>query len=288
MADRISWIDSDGNEYPLTSDYNFKVLSGLVGRFMPTIAFTEDEIPFQAGSLLRNVKVKARDIDIPLLIKADSEIALRQKIRDCLRMFDPQRGDGRIRVSTVDGSQREIYCRYSGGMEGKEDRNFKGLVWMNLILVFHAFDPYWYDSSTIIQNFTLNDSPGSFFPILPLQLASSTVFADTTISNTGDVEAWPEWIVEGPCDSIVLNNLTTGDVTSLAVSLDIGETITIDTRPFQKTITKNDGTNLFYTMSDDSSLWSFQTGDNSIQLELSNATADSQIQLSYRNRYLGA
>lgn len=288
MADKISWIDAYGNEYPLNIDNNFKVLSGMTGRFMPPVSFVEDEVPFQDGTLFRNVKVKSRDIDIPLLIKADNEIGLRQKVRDCLRMFNPKIGDGRIKATAADGSQRELFCRYSGGLEGKEDRSFKGLVWMNLILVFHAFDPYWYDSSSIVQTFKINESPGLFFPILPLRLASSTVFADVTIDNTGDVETWPEWIITGPCDSVVLSNITTGETTNLEISLEVGETITIDTSPFVKTITKSDGTNLFYTMTDDSSLWALEAGNNNIQIEMDNATSDSSVQITYRNKYLGA
>jgi phage-related protein len=81
--------------------------------------------------------------------------------------------------------------------------------------------------------------------------------------------------------------MSTGEVTNLTVSLGIGETITIDTKRFQKTITKNDGTNLFFTLTDESSIWSLQEGNNSIQIEMANATQDSLIQLTYRNRYWG-
>jgi hypothetical protein len=103
----------------------------------------------------------------------------------------------------------------------------------------------------------------------------------------GDVETWPEWIITGPGENIVLRNMSTDEVTSLEVSLDVGETITIDTKPFHKTVTKNDGTNLFYTLTDESSLWALQEGSNSIQIEMANATTDSNIQLTYRNRYWG-
>jgi phage-related protein len=280
--DKISWIDSNGIEFPFDT-----VLNGMNGRFMPPIAFTEEEMPFLHGSRLRNIKVKPRDVDIPIHLKDASEIEIRNMIRTCLRLFNPLKGDGKIRVLAPDGSQRELNCRYLQGLEGKEDKDSKGLAWMNFVLVFHAFDPFWYDSSTQVQTFKINESPGSFFPILPLRLASSTVFADITINNTGDVEAWPEWIIMGPGDGIVLSNLSTGESTGLNLSIGIGETVTINTRPLQKTITKDDGTNLFYTMTDNSSLWALQEGNNSIQIEMANATTDSSIQLTYKNRYWG-
>jgi hypothetical protein len=285
MADSISWIDANGVEKTFQTD--MKVLSGMNGRFMPPVSFVEEEVPFQSGSRLRNVEIKTRDIDIPLFLKASSEIELRQKIREVLRMFNPLKGDGRIKTIAPDGSQRELICRYSTGLEGEENKDSKGIWWMKFIIVFRAFDPFWYDSSTIVQTFKINESPGSFFPILPLRLTSSTVFADITVDNTGDVETWPEWIITGPCEEIVLRNMSTDEVTNLEVSLGVGETITIDTKPFHKTVTKNDGTNLFYTLTDESSLWALQEGSNSIQIEMANATTDSSIQLTYRNRYWG-
>ena len=67
--DRISWIDSNGIELPFDN-----ILNGMNGRFMPPIVFTEDEVPFQDGTRLRNVKVKARDVDIPIHLKGVSKV----------------------------------------------------------------------------------------------------------------------------------------------------------------------------------------------------------------------
>jgi hypothetical protein len=279
--DKIYWIDTNGAEYPL------EVLKGMNGRFMPPLSFSEEEVPLQAGSRLRNIKVHARDVDVPIFIKANSPMELRQKVRDCLRRFNPLKGDGRLKVLSPDGSQRELFCRYSSGLEGNEGSDSKGDIWQTLVLVFRAFDPYWYDTVTQVQTFKINESPGLFFPILPLRLSSSTVFADISIDNSGDVETYSEWIITGPGENIVLRNMSTGEGMSLAVSLDAGETLTIDTRPYQKTVTKSGGINLFYTLSDDSTLWALQEGSNSIQIEMANATIESSIQLTYRNRYWG-
>jgi hypothetical protein len=128
MADSISWIDANGVEKTFQTD--MKVLSGMNGRFMPPVSFVEEEVPFQSGSRLRNVEIKTRDIDIPLFLKASSEIELRQKIREVLRMFNPLKGDGRIKTIAPDGSQRELICRYSTGLEGEENKDSKGIWWM--------------------------------------------------------------------------------------------------------------------------------------------------------------
>ncbi|MBT2656613.1 phage tail family protein [Bacillus sp. ISL-18] len=283
MADKLYWIDANGTEQPL-SDNNFKVLSGMTGRFMPPVSIVEEEVPFQAGTRKRHVKVSPRDVDIPLFLQADSEIELRQLMRRILKMINPFK-EGKLKSIAVDGSQRELYCQYISGMEGSEGRDNKGFWWQNAVLVFHAFDPYWYDTNTIVETFSIGQT-ATFFPFFPLRLSSSSVFADFSIDNIGDIECHPEWIIQGPGDNIFLRNLTTGELTNLETSLGVGEIITIDTKPKKKSITKGDGTNLFGTQTDDnSSLWTLQSGVNNIRIEMSNATSESSVQLSYTPRY---
>lgn len=283
--DRMYWIDANGIEYEL-NDVDFRVLDGMNGRFMPPISFVEEEVPFQHGSRLRQVKVNARDVDIPLLIETESELALRNKIRNSLRMFNPLKGDGKLKSIGPDGSQRELYCRYSTGLEGAENRDSKGVYWQKVILVFRAFDPYWYDVATNVHTFK-SGQPATFFPMFPMRLSSSSVFADISIDNTGDVETFPEWIITGPGSNIVLRNLSTGLITHLDTSIGEGETITIDTKPKVKTVKKNDNTNLFPTQTDESSLWVLEEGNNNIRIEMSNTNDQSSVQLSYRHRYWG-
>jgi hypothetical protein len=89
-------------------------------------------------------------------------------------MFNPLKGDGALKSTSIDGSQRFLNCRYSGGLEISES----GQTWQKVVLVLKAFDPFWYDSTTQVQTFKINESPGTFFPIFPLRLSSSAVFAD--------------------------------------------------------------------------------------------------------------
>lgn len=286
MADKISWIDPLGNEYPISEEH--WQIDGMTGRFMPPVSFVEEEVPFQPGSQLREVRVKPREIDLPIYVEGTSEKELRSKLRHLLRLFNPLRGDGKFRITTTSGEQREIICRYSGGMEISEKKDSKIGNLQKAVLVFRAFDPFWYDTNTIVETFRLNESPGQFFPVPPVRLVSSTVFADITINNEGDVEAFPEWIISGPGEGIVLENLTTGETTELASSLGVGESITVNTKPYHKTVTRNDGRNLYVDLSEKSSLWALAEGVNNIRIQMSNATELSSVQLSYKNRYLGA
>lgn len=289
MADKIIWIDANGTEHPFDTDIKALAGEGMRGRFMPNFSFIEDKTPFTAGSRIQQVNIEPRDVDVPIFVKSKNDVELRSKMRDITRMLNPLKGDGHLRSISSDGTQRELACRYLSGFEGDESRDNKGYYWLKAILVFHAADPFWYDTATQVKTFTSGE-PVPFFPLFPLRLNSSNVFADTTIDNAGDVETWPEWTVTGPGEHIKLRNLTTGETMYFEhedSKLGIGESITINTKPFHKKIIKNDGSNLFYTLSDDSSLWTLQDGNNAIRLEMSGATEESSIQLSYRNCYWG-
>jgi phage-related protein len=284
MGDKIYWIDSNGIPYDFETD--MKKLSGMNGHFMPPISFVEDKIPYQAGTKLRQVNVEPRDIDVPIFLKAKNEIELRNKMREITRMLNPLNGDGILKTIAPDGSQRELSCRYISGFEGNDDRDSKGVYWQRAIFVFRAFDPFWYDTITQVYSFTPG-KPATFFPVFPMRLTSSSVFADDTVENNGDVETFPEWIINGPGENINLKNLTTGEVLSLDYFLANGETVTIDTRKGKKSIIKNDGTDLFHTLSDESSLWSLKEGKNNVRIEISNTLPASSVQISYKNCYWG-
>jgi phage-related protein len=282
-SEQFYWIDANGNETALSGSPNFDILVGPTGRFMPPIDLVEQQVPFQAGTRLKQTYVKSRDIDLPLGITGVSKSDLRTQTRNLLNMFNPLLGDGQLKIIAEDGSQRLINCRYSSGLEIQET----GLLWQNVIIVLKAFDPYWYDPNPIVQTFTVG-TPATFFPILPMRLTSSTVFADTTINNEGDVESWPTWIITGPGDTIYIRNLTTGEFININYTLQPGETIYIDTRLGKKTVTLGDGTNLYPNLSSDSSLWALQSGNNQIRIEMQNSQVASSVQLSYQNRYWGA
>lgn len=283
MSEIVTWIDPDGVETLL------RPLWALSGRMAPPVKFEEESVPGQAGSRLRDVHHGPRDYTMPLRIDGVDAADLRTKIRELTLAMDPTRGPGRIRVQSPIGDTRELNCRYAAGLELDETLGDTSTdVYQYAPTVFRAFDPYWYATSDVSQLFTAG-APATFFPFFPLRLVSSEVFADATVNNGGDVEAWPVWTITGPGSALVLRNLTTGKLLSLSTWLSAGgETLTIDTRPGIKTVTGDDGTNLFTTLTADSSLFPLARGDNLIRAELIGSNAASSVQLAFKPRYLTA
>lgn len=281
MAEAIQWIDPDGVFTTLDVEWEVK------GRFMPPIETKVDQVPGQAGGIPRSTRHGVREFLVMVWQSAGSDAALRTALRNFVRTMDPTRGSGKLRVTSPLGDQREITCQYKAGLDLDETLgDNSGPDYQKIPLAFTAFDPYWYAVSPIAESFTIGTQP-LFFPLFPLRLSSSQVAVEDTLVNGGDIETWPVWTVTGPGSVIKLINLTTGEKIDLQTNtLGAGEVLTIDTRENVKTLTLQNGDNLFEWLSIDSSLWSLRYGNTLMHLEMSGATAASGLSVSYFPRYL--
>jgi phage-related protein len=291
MSETVEWIDADGVTLTLSGPgvTTYQVDWGVSGRYMPKIEVQVDSIPGRAGGVLRGARHGVHEFVLPLSLAASTESSLRTLLRSLVDCMDPTRGQGRIRVTSPLGDQREITCAYAAGLEMEEklgDSSGPGFQACPLAMV--AYDPYWYDVSPVSSPvWTVTDAP-TFFPILPIRLTASELVVDEVISNSGSVEAWPVWTIRGPGADILLTNQTTGQYLQFksSFSLGDGQFVTIDTRPGVKAVTLDDGTNLYDQLEAASSLWPLRRGDNAVRLEMSAVTAVSSLQVSYWRRYL--
>lgn len=281
------WVSPTGDVLNLMDIPNVGIQPGRQGAFMPPVVRSEDVIPYQHGARVRYLSFGPRDIDLPLYISADTESLLRTKLRQILSIFNPLDGEGKLRVTRPDGTKREINCRYHQGMQLVEDERSFGSVFAKCIVTFRCSDPLWYDATPLSNSFS-GGTTVAFFPITPIHLNSSGIFAvPAPIINAGDLETWPVWVIQGPGSGIVLRNSGTGELIDLTgISLLVGESITIDTREGKRTVLKGDGTNLYGSMLPGSSLWPIYKGSNSIQVDMTGTTAASRVTLTYYQRYL--
>ena len=281
MPEVIEWIDPDGGTTVLEVEWATR------GRGLPPVVLRDEEVPGHPGTVLREVEHGPRELVLPVWLSATGEAELRERIRDLARAMDPRRGEGRLRVTGPAGDQRELRCRVTAGLELDEVLgDTAGSTVQRVPLVLRATDPYWYATSdTVTPDFEAGQAAG-WFPFFPLRLASSEVFADRTVDNVGDVDAWPVWTVTGPGAGLALRNLTTGLALELDYSLGAGETVTIDTRLGVKSVTRGDGLNLFEHLSTTSALWPLAPGPNAIRVELNAVGPSSRVRLAWRPRYL--
>lgn len=300
-CEALTWVDPDGAEYVLTADDDHSLLEGVDGRGMPPIRTNVQTVPLQPGTRTRSVTHDARTVALPLAFYDTSLDEVRAILRGRMRTFDPTRGDSVLRVLTADGVERELTCHYIGGFEIEESPPARGVspdqAHQAGVLVVHADDPYWYGTTPYTNSWTVESAPGSFFPIPNpttgsfITLVASEVFAVVTIDTDADVESWPVWTITGPGTNPVLTNLLTGGSLDLSgnggLTLADGEVVTIDTRPYVKTVELDDGTNLYPYLTDaGSDFWPLLPGSQQVQVEMGGADLDSLLAVSVDLRYL--
>lgn len=286
MADVHTWIAPDGDTHVLDGTEGVQVLRGVEGRGMPPTETVADELAGLDGSRPRLSRLTEREVALPLLVNGSKH----ERIRTLASLFDPRRGNGRLRA-TVDGTERELACRYVEGLELDESEGTGD--WQRAVAVFVAHDPMWLDTDSTVELVDVEAnaflSSSSEDPWFAWSLVSSDAVGGFTVDNDGDDVAWPQWTIQGPGTGLLkLSNGESGEKIEIAdVALATGEQITIDTRPGAKTITGPDGANLWPDLSDDSTLWPLERGSQTVTVTLEGAEAGvSNVRLSWVRRWL--
>lgn len=291
MAETLTWIDAGGTSWPLDgSSYYLGIWdssNARKGGFAPPTSLITQDIPLQPGSSLLYVKTLVRPLILALGIRASSEAIFAQARRNLSQAMNPQRGPGTLSMLAADGTHRDLTCYMESGFEGDESDQYRGPGWCILpALTFKALDPYWYDHSATLLNF----SPAggvSFFhtPFIPVHLSPTGISSSFTVTNNGSIECWPVWTIHGAGTNPTLTNNTTGDAITLTITLGTSDSLVIDTRPGVKTVILNGSTNKYSTLAFDSSLFSFATGVNNIALSMTGTDSNSLLTLSYQQRW---
>ena len=297
------WVAPDGSTLALSGIADtgaadgVGVLAGVRGLEMPPFDLVSDEVPQQPGARYRNLKTLPREVDLPLFVRATSDTGLRTLLRTVRHALDPARGTGILQVTPQTGDARALFCRYVGPWVGDAGADVFGVTWVQFLATFRALDPFFYSLSPQVLSTAVGSAVRTFLsetddgsdPFFPIQLGSSTVLGDISVTNAGDVEAWPIWTITGPATTIILRNLSVIPQAVLEVdtTLTTGQQVFIDTRPGFKAITGPGGVNLFSALNASSQLWSIPAGASTLRVEVSGATEDSRVDLLYTPRFLG-
>lgn len=294
MTAAFTLVDTSGSTHVLGAASGVYLLRGAKGLGGPSLAVNEDKLPYAPGTRLRRLSTPPARLDLPIEIRAAS-VALLDTLMDTLRGWVLPGTEASAEPETVflrcvrdDGASREIEGIYVGGLEGDEAAG--GTLWQKAVLSLYCSDPYWRDTAETEVTFTNGVGLRLWFPLYPYDLSPSAVFAEQTITNTGQVETWPVWTITGPGSDPTLTNLTTGEVLALDLTLADGDVVTIDTNErgaTAKTITNQNDVNLWPFASATSVLWPLQRGANEIRVAMSGTSGDSAIELAYRRRWAG-
>lgn len=291
---QISYIDPDGNTWPLTDLLlsNGYICTGIVGVSGIPVSFSS--IPLLNGGALPQLYTpQVGSIGLGLFFESQGDINAYMALLDSFAYsFYNVRNNvptpGQLVVQRQDGTSRfrNVYC--VGGQDAATD---SGVDWSTYTLTLQADDPFWYDLNPNVTNYQLASSGAAgILPILPISTTVSTVFGADIIDNEGGAEAYPEWLITGP-GLPTIQNQTTGRQFSLTNAMADLQQIQVNTQPgSQSAVDIGAGVSVWsdVVQSTPRDLWSLARGMNEIFLTMGGAGADSSIQLTWTRRWLRA
>ncbi len=282
-----TWADPTGVEWALSDtsdDVGWFTPNGPAGWHATDYEIVTDPLP-RGGEAVRFIRSKPNSMTWPIYVWGDSHLQYVQRHRQIRRAFTMtvHRGlPGTLRVARPDGTAREIEAYYSGGLQGEAG---EGWLFSTDAVTLWCPDGYWRDTTP--QTLLAAYSPGSSFLTTFPTVSAGLSLGDLTVTNPGDVDAWPTWELTGPLTAITATNVSTGYEFTLTYPLAAGEQITVTTdRP---SVRGPAGQNLVTALNWPSAyLWWLAPGDNSLALNVSGGTVGTSVQLTYYPRYEGA
>ncbi len=299
-----TWIDPTGTEWPLTVtdiEPGWFTTFAVAGWGATPIELVTDPHP-RGGERVRYIRSKPRVIQWPLYVGGETHTEFVQRYRDIMRAFTMttyKRTPGALVIARPNGQRRLIEAFYQQGFEGEAGENW---LFAKPVVSLYCPDGYFADgeTTTITRTFDMSTQKPFLAPFITV--SRNTVVDDTggrrvtTVANSGDVEAWPQWTLTGPFDAFTTTNTTTGQRFRFAYTAAAGVRVVISTDPMMARAYATPGSTTGANVSRyidwfnpaGTALWPLMPGNNLIDFQLDGAGVGTGVAMSWRPRYESA
>lgn len=242
----IWWEAWDGSNWSLSDESSGLIMMrGARGFGNISIEHHRDDHESLAGSRWRDFRALNRDIFLPIHLYSDGDSKAWVEHNRLFWKTMRAGKTGWLHIIHPDGQHRRIRARYDkGGEEAMEmDPAFFG--WATYGIYMTAEQPYW-EAAEPIGDSWRSPEPVYFFGggtepgnAPPFGISDEKDVSTATITNPGDVEAWPKWIYRGPATSASVG--VDGEIVEIPIELSEGQWITLDLNPYEQTAIRENG-----------------------------------------------
>jgi hypothetical protein len=287
----ITYKDPDGNiwnfsDISMSKGYVCSAIAGIEG-----LAVMMQVVPLLDGTSIPNIYIpQPGTIGFAVLLcrpPGGSQTDYYNLLDAFTRAFTHRRNEvpaaGTLIIRRPDGTTRQASVYTSSGLNTPE-------VGINNTTLYSLSlstpDPYWYDSVAQQTNWRLGYATG-ILPVLPVALQGPDILGDKTVFNQGNSLTYPIWTITGP-GTPIMTNKTAGRTWTLNTPIPAGQVVQVNTARGQQgavnlTTKANIWNQLVFTGPHD--LWPIMGGNNVINVELAGATAASNVNLQYTQRW---
>lgn len=242
---QIEWVGTDGSKWDLVNGDVALSNAGITGLGMPLAFDTTRQTALYHGQTLQSWRLEPREVFLPVLFRGDSFTDVEGLQRDFWHSL--ALGEyGWLNVTDGNGYTRSLQLRLvgDGQLPYALDPYSEETKYRAVGLEMVADNPWW-QGEEVSTTFGLGpEGTATFFgngsSATPFYIVKSTGGTDATLVNLGDMPAWITWTITGPMSSFDLE--VDGHHVTGAITVDTGETLTIETSPLSQIAYLNDGT----------------------------------------------
>ena len=271
-----SWVLTDPAS-PVTK------LRGATGAGFAPVEHWWRDAPLVPGSSWDGYRVGRGQVYLPLMVRAADSGAFMVEHAAFLESLDPAR-TGTLRVTRVDGSWREIACRYETGADFAIDLDPVAACRARYGITWATENPFW-AGEPIVRYFPYSTGGTPGFPGPGWSPAPGSSLSVAAVDNPGSVASYPVWRVDGPFTSF---SVGIGDaVVQMTATRAAGEWVEIDMTPGVYTMLDQAGTDMgdFVT---EVVFEPIPPGESSLVTVINGAGVGSAVTLSFAPRYRSA
>lgn len=234
----IKWVGWDASEWDMRSGL-VKLAKGVLGLGALSYADFTQTSALRDGQRHVGWRGEPRKVLLPVLIgQSANELEWLTTDRAWWKTMHPAKA-GQLQVTAPDGSRRSLGLRFvdDGGMSFDHDPTRDRLSVAVLSMI--ADDPWWVGPA-FTKSFSAGSNPQNFFGggtnlATPFIIGEANTIGSASVTNPGDVDAWPDYIVDGPCTAwgVTVN----GKSVSASVELAANQQLVVETSPARQVAT---------------------------------------------------
>lgn len=250
------------------------------------------------GAAPTGMELPARQIVLPVLVRANTATAWRKARRDLLAVTnafrspsDPASSYTRITVTDKTGQVRYIDARhYNPSPLAHGADSFLPYGSQFLTLTFVADSPEWIQPGGVeIEEWELPAASGGFLgPLFPVGLGAAQVFgAERVVTNPGDLQTFLTWQITGAATSVTATHVGTGRSWTMNCS-GLTRPVSIVSARGRTRVTDGAAANVWSRIAAPFDLWPLLPGDNQIRVDVVGADTTTRVKAFAESRHLTA
>lgn len=268
----IALIGANNDQIVFSDSGDYVLGTGVSGFGIPPVLVRIAESAGDGG-VFRHSKRGIREIDLPITTLGTDRGDVETKLRRLANLLQDRKGATRLVASYNDGTSYQLLVHYTGGGDAEYGSD-SNRVFARWVITLQAPQPYW--ESVNPTTYTLQQSVagrGLLPQLTKLKLSGQFGFGEVTLSNPGDVPAFPVWQIVGPVTSATFTLGTSSF--SYAAAISGSETITIDT--YKGTVVDQNGANKYANLGTAPKLFAIEPGSQVVDIDAPGATSQTII-----------